>query len=166
FIRALQSQRIAATAKHFPGLGASRANTDDHRVTLRTVRLGPFRAAIAAGVELVMVSNAVYPRLDPSRVPAVFSHRIVGDLLRGTLGFRGVVVTDALDAPAPARMPHAPARALAAGVDLLLYTSGSSAHAGFLQLTQDVRTSPALEPDVARAVANIRALKGWLGRSC
>src|SRR5437764_680715 len=89
---------VAATAKHFPGLGTASATTDAHRVTIRASRadllrrLEPFRAAIARGVDLVMVSNAVYSRLDPSGLPAVLSPRIVGGLLRGTLGFHGVVI--------------------------------------------------------------------------
>jgi len=118
---------VAATAKHFPGLGAARQNTDDRVVSVRATPLGPFRSAINAGAKLVMVSSAAYPKLDRSGMPAVFSHTIVSGLLRRSLGFRGVVVTDALDAPAAARTPNAPVRALAAGVDLLLYTSGSSA---------------------------------------
>jgi beta-N-acetylhexosaminidase len=96
----------------------------------------------------------------------VFSHPIVTDLLRGTFGFTGVVVTDALDAPTPARTSHAAARALAAGVDLLLYTSGSAAHAGYVQLAGDTQASSAVRANVARAVTKIRALKRWLGRKC
>ena len=166
FIRALQTGRIAATAKHFPGLGAARLNTDDHAVSLQVTDLDPFRRAIAAGAKLVMVSNASYPALDNTGTPAVFSHPIVTDLLRGTFDFAGVVVTDALDAPTPARMPHAPARALAAGVDLLLYTSGAAAHTGYVQLAGDAKTDPQVRADLARAVAHIRALKHWLKRSC
>jgi beta-N-acetylhexosaminidase len=166
FIRALQAGGIAATAKHFPGLGAARLNTDDHAVSLAAADLDPFRRAIAAGAKLVMVSNASYPALDNTGTPAVFSRPIVTDLLRGTFGFTGVVVTDALDAPTPARTSHAPARALAAGVDLLLYTSGSAAHAGYVQLAGDAKASSAVRANVARAVASIRALKRWLGRGC
>jgi beta-N-acetylhexosaminidase len=166
FISALQGAGVAATAKHFPGLGAAKLNTDDHAVSLPATALGPFRRAIAAGVKLVMVSNASYPALDTTGTPAVFSRPIVTDLLRGTFGFTGVVVTDALDAPTPARTAHAPAKALAAGVDLLLYTSGSAAHAGYVQLAADARASSAVRANVARAVANIRALKRWLGRGC
>jgi beta-N-acetylhexosaminidase len=90
----------------------------------------------------------------------VFSRPIVTGLLREQLGFDGVVVTDALDAPAPARTPHAPARAIQAGVDLLLYTSGSSAHAAYVELARD---KPA---ELQRAIANVRVLKSWLGRGC
>jgi beta-N-acetylhexosaminidase len=110
---------------------------------VRTTPLTPFRSAIDAGVKLVMVSNASYPNLDSSGTPAVFSQTIVTRLLRGTLGFRGAVVTDALNAPAPERTPDAPGRALAAGVDLLLYTNGSAAHRGYEELVGDARRSAA-----------------------
>jgi beta-N-acetylhexosaminidase len=166
FIRALQAGGVAATAKHFPGLGAARQNTDDRVVSVRTTQLAPFRSAINAGAKLVMVSSAAYPKLDPTGTPAVFSRTIVSGLLRRALGFRGVVVTDALDAPAAARTPNAPVRALAAGVDLLLYTSGSTAHRGYEQLVAATQRSAQARADLARAVANIRALKAWLGRTC
>jgi beta-N-acetylhexosaminidase len=166
FVQGLQSGHIAATAKHFPGLGAATQNTDDNAVSVRLVRLQPFRAAIAAGVQLVMVSNASYPLLDPSGSPAVFSHAIVTGLLRGELGFDGVVVTDALDAPTPAATPHAPARAIAAGVDLLLYTSASAARRGYESLLADAQQSPQLRQQIAAASARLQALKDWLGSSC
>jgi beta-N-acetylhexosaminidase len=166
FVRGLQAGHVAATAKHFPGLGAATANTDDDVVSVRGVRLQPFRAAIAAGVRLVMMSNASYPDLDPSGRPAVFSRTIVTGLLRGRLGFDGVVVTDALDAPAPAATPHAPARAIAAGVDLLLYTSGSAARRGHESLLRDARLSPQLRRQIEAAGQRIQALQEWLGRRC
>jgi beta-N-acetylhexosaminidase len=166
FIRTLQAGGVAATAKHFPGLGASKQSTDDRVVSVRTTQLGPFRSAIDAGAKLVMVSSAAYPRLDGRGTPAVFSHTIVSDLLRRSLGFRGVVVSDALDAPAAASTPNAPVRALAAGVDLLLYTSGSAAHHGYEELVAAAQQSARTRAELARAVAHIRALKAWLGPSC
>jgi beta-N-acetylhexosaminidase len=166
FVRGLQTGGVAATAKHFPGLGAARENTDDHAVSVQLVRLQPFRDAIAAGVRLVMMSNASYPHLDPTGRPAVFSRTIVTKLLRGSLGFDGVVVTDALDAPTPNATPHAPARAIDAGVDLLLYTSGSAARRGYESLLADASQSAPLRAQLAAAVERIRALKSWLGSSC
>ena len=166
FIRAMQAGRVAATAKHFPGLGAARRSTDDALVSVRTTPLAPFRSAIAAGAKLVMVSNASYPKLDPSGTPAVFSDSIVSGLLRGTLGFRGTVISDALNAPAPYRTPDAPGRALAAGVDILLYTDSAQAHFGYNELTADAQRSAATRAQLARAVAHIRALRTWLGRTC
>ena len=73
----------------------------------------------------------------------MFSRPIVSGLLRGKLGFRGVVVTDALDAPAAAATPHAPARAIAAGVDLLLYTGERASEAGYASLLADASAGPA-----------------------
>jgi beta-N-acetylhexosaminidase len=108
FIKAQQGVGVAATAKHFPGLGAAaqQQDTDLRPVTLdvplATIRNTdelPYRAAIAAGVRLVMVSWAVYPVLDPGR-PAGLSSTIVGGELRQRLGFRGVTITDALEAGA------------------------------------------------------------------
>ena len=131
FITAQQPLRIAATAKHFPGLGAATVdqNTDLGPVTLdvpladlRSIDEAPFRAAIAAGVRLVMTSWAVYPALDPD-LPSGLSPTIVGDELRRRLRFRGVTITDALEAGAiaafgtPAQCSVLAARA---GMDVLL----------------------------------------------
>ena len=108
FITAQQATGVAATAKHFPGLGtATRAqNTDQRPVTLtvpltalRTIDEYPYQAAIAAGTKLVLVSWAIYPALDPAR-PARLSPAIVGGELRQRLGFTGVTITDALEAGA------------------------------------------------------------------
>jgi beta-N-acetylhexosaminidase len=114
----------------------------------------------------VMMSNASYPHLDPTGAPAVFSRAIVRKLLRGSLGFDGVVVTDALDAPTPNATPHAPARAIGAGVDLLLYTSGSAARRGYESLLADASKSASLRTQLSAAVERIQALKDWLGSKC
>ncbi len=92
------SARLAATAKHFPGLGRADVNTDDATAT-STPELGPFRAAIGAGVPLMMLSHALYPGLDTHRI-ASQSPRIATDLLRDDLGFDGVAITDSLEAQA------------------------------------------------------------------
>jgi beta-N-acetylhexosaminidase len=106
FITAQQKVGVAATAKHFPGLGAAatKENTDMLPVTLnvslnslRTIDELPFQAAISSGVKLVMVSWAVYPALDPS-LPAGLSSKVVQDELRTRLHFQGVTITDAIDA--------------------------------------------------------------------
>jgi beta-N-acetylhexosaminidase len=108
FISAQRQTGVAATAKHFPGLGAATRsqNTDTGPVTLTVSLSGlrgkdevPYSAAISAGVELIMVSWAVYPALDSAR-PAGFSSAVVQSELRTRLGYRGVTVTDALEAGA------------------------------------------------------------------
>jgi len=168
FVQGLQTAGIAATAKHFPGLGTATVNTDDRAVTIRAAPgllqrgLDPFRSAIAAGVKLVMVSTAAYPSLDSSGRPAAFSEPIVTGLLRGTLGFDGVVVSDALDAPGAVRVPHATTLAIEAGVDLLLYTSDWVSRQGYASLFADAAGSASLRTDLTRAGARIRALKAWL----
>src|ERR1019366_7390037 len=122
----------------------------------------PFRNAVDAGVRLVMISSAAYPALDPSGRPAVFSRPIVTGLLRGTLGFHGVVVSDALDAPGAVSTPHATTLAIEAGVDILLYTSDWVSPQGYASLLADAGRSPALRTELAQAGARIRALKAWL----
>ena len=130
-ITAQQKLDIAATAKHFPGLGAATVdqNTDLGPVTLdvpladlRGIDERPFRSAIAAGVRLVMTSWAVYPALDP-RLPSGLSPKIVTGELRQRLRFRGVTITDALEAGAIAAF-GTPAEcgvlAARAGMDVLL----------------------------------------------
>jgi beta-N-acetylhexosaminidase len=117
-----------ATLKHFPGLGAAAANTDDAAASVaisaddfNAVDVLPFTAGIAAGAELVMVSSATYPSLDAS--PAVLSSILVGGALRERLGFTGVVVSDALDTPAVASLgspAEVAVRAALAGVDLFI----------------------------------------------
>ncbi|MFL5310017.1 MAG: glycoside hydrolase family 3 N-terminal domain-containing protein [Myxococcales bacterium] len=168
FVSGLQGGGIAATVKHFPGLGSAVASTDDRAVPIGrsaaflTARLAPFQAAITTGTRLVMVSNASYPALDPSGVQAVFSHAIVTDLLRDQLGFDGVVVTDALDAKSVAAVPHAPARALAAGVDLMLYSRTSASEEGYASLVRDAAASATVRAELATAVQRVDALKAWL----
>jgi beta-N-acetylhexosaminidase len=140
FAAGLRRSRVAATFKHFPGLGRSRENTDLHAVTLRLGRaallrdLEPYRRCTP---ELVMVSNATYVALDRAR-PAVFSRAVVQGLLRGALGFRGVTISDTLSAPGVAS-PGAALRASRAGVDILLYTDERVSARAYARLLAAVR---------------------------
>jgi beta-N-acetylhexosaminidase len=128
FVTGLHDGGVAATLKHFPGLGAAVTNTDlaSSVVDLaadvvRTTDLPPFSAGIAARTDIVMVSSAKYPALDS--VPAVVSRVIVHDLLRGQLAFNGVVISDAFDTDAVAAVGPMAATAVAAanaGVDLFI----------------------------------------------
>jgi beta-N-acetylhexosaminidase len=131
FITAQQQTGVAATAKHFPGLGSATKSqdTDTGPVTL-TVSLSelrskdevPYPAAIAAGVRLIMVSWAIYTALD-STYPAGLSSTVVQGELRGRLGYQGVTITDALEAGALTAFGSYGQRAVLAaqaGMDLLL----------------------------------------------
>jgi beta-N-acetylhexosaminidase len=127
FAAGMAAAGVAATAKHFPGLGRVSANTDtaagvtDSQTTPGDPYLGPFSALIRAGVPFVMMSTAVYQQLDPAR-PAAFSPLIVNQMLRDQLAFRGVVISDDLNAVQVGGIPAA-RRALdfiAAGGDIVL----------------------------------------------
>ena len=161
---------MAATAKHFPGLGTARANTDFHHVWITTqraaleARLAPFAAAVRAGVELVMISNAGYRAYDASGLPAVLSHPIVTGLLRGRLGFDGLVISDAMEAPGPSGRAVAAAKAVAAGVDVLLYTSEAAGKAAFEELLATARSGEVSMPQLRAANERIRQLKQRLAK--
>ncbi len=129
FAEGLRAGGVAATAKHFPGMGEARLNTDDavqrialSKQTLREVDEAPYRRFVAAGGELVMLSTAIYPAF--SDRPAAFTAAIATGELRRRLGFDGVSITDALDTVAvrafggTEKVATAAARA---GADLLLY---------------------------------------------
>jgi beta-N-acetylhexosaminidase len=134
FVQAQQQGGVAATAKHFPGLGAATVsqNTDNGPVTitlpaqtLRTVDEYPYRAAIKAGVKLVMVSWANYLALG-ARLPAGLSPTIIGGELRGRVGYAGATVTDALGAGALrayGSLQNKTMLAARAGMDALLCTA-------------------------------------------
>ncbi|MGH3056104.1 MAG: glycoside hydrolase family 3 N-terminal domain-containing protein, partial [Gaiellaceae bacterium] len=168
FVGGLQTKGVAATAKHFPGLGLASGNTDKGRIVIRSAAwklhqgLLPFQAAVQAGVKLVMVSTAVYPRLDGSKRPAAFSSTIISGLLRKQLGFEGVTVTDTLTAPAADRIPHTATRAMLAGSDLLIFGAESASERGYSTLLADEAGSMRLQNRLTQAAARIRALKAWL----
>jgi beta-N-acetylhexosaminidase len=169
FIRGLQRHGVAATAKHFPGLGTAGANTDIAHVWIKTpkpaldARLAPFAAAVRAGVDLVMVSNAGYRAFDASGLPAVLSRPIVTGLLRTKLGFDGVVISDAMEAPGPQSHSAPNATALAAGVDVLLYTSESGGKAAYDELLAAARSGELPLSTLRAANDRISALKRRLG---
>jgi len=129
-IRAQQAGRVAATAKHFPGLGAATAaqNTDIRPVTLnlplatiRSLDEAPFKTAVSAGVRLVMMSWATYPSIQTR--PAGLSPKVVQGELRSRLKFTGVTITDALEAGALKSYGTTQNRTLLAaqaGMDLIL----------------------------------------------
>jgi beta-N-acetylhexosaminidase len=159
---------IAATAKHFPGLGGARSNTDAavvriprSRAQVEAVDLAPFRAAVLAGAPLVMVGHARYPALDRYRI-ASQSAPIIEGLLREELGFRGVVVTDSMEARASlatGTLEKASERAVRAGADLLLLTGRGSYRPVYDHLLAVARTDPTFRARVQESAARVVALK-------
>ena len=130
FVRGIQDNGMLATGKHFPGHGDTEQNShlelahvNASAARLDSVELLPFRAAVRAGVRGVMTFHGVLPGLDSSSLPATLNPRIMTDLLRGKLGFRGLIVTDALDMNGvlgKMTMADVTQRAVAAGADVLL----------------------------------------------
>jgi beta-N-acetylhexosaminidase len=171
-VRGYRGTHVAATVKHFPGLGAATENTDDAPVSLtRTPAqllgedLPPFRAAIAAHVPLMMASHALYPSLDATAI-ASQSRYVLQRLLRERLGFGGVVVTDSLEARAVTERAGpavAAVRSVRAGADLIL-TTGAGSHLQVLRaIIAEARRSPAFRRRVAESAARVIALKRDLG---
>ncbi len=163
---------VAATAKHFPGLGAADENTDRGPVTVTRSRaalqaqdLPPFRAAIDAGVPLVMASHALYPALDGRRI-ASQSRRVLGDLLRRQLGFTGAIVTDSIEAQAVLQrsgVATAAVRSIRAGADIVLSTGSGSYRDVYDALLAAAIRSPAFRARVRDAAARVLALKRRMG---
>jgi beta-N-acetylhexosaminidase len=163
---------VASTAKHFPGIGAAELNTDDAAVTIKRPRaeiekvdLEPFRAAIDAEVELVMAGHALYPTLDDRRI-ASQSAPILEGVLREELGYRGVIVTDSMEAEAVlsrSSTPEAAVRAVAAGADLMLTTSSGSYMPVFKRLLGEAKRSEKFRARVEESAARVLRLKERLG---
>jgi beta-N-acetylhexosaminidase len=139
FIAGLHAAGVIAVGKHFPGHGST--TTDSHnelpfvdkdRAALDAVDIAPFRAAIETGIDAIMPAHVVYEALDPSGLPATLSEPILTGLLRGELGFTGVIVTD--DLGMEGIMQIAPpeqsgVRAILAGADMLTCVRMSTAGA-------------------------------------
>lgn len=176
FVTAQQKSGIAATAKHFPGLGAASAdeNTDEGPVTinlsldvLQTIDEAPYGPAIDAGIQMVMPSWALYPALDPDYPSGLSSKWLQGEL-RGRLGFKGVIITDAIEAgglDAFGQDPgHRSVLATQAGVDIILAaarnaTQGDAVVTGLVNALQDGTLDSA---EFQTSTARIAKLRGQL----
>lgn len=167
FAEGLQGGVVAATAKHFPGLGTATENTDfeaQHlglsKAELRAVDEAPYRDYVAAGGKLVMLSTAIYPAFSPR--PAAFTRRIVTGELRGRLGFRGVTITDSLGSAAVAEFGgqrEAAVDGASAGDDLLLFDDLPSALAGHEALVKQLHTGALKRPPFLAAATRILTLR-------
>ncbi|WP_051318539.1 glycoside hydrolase family 3 N-terminal domain-containing protein [Cohnella thermotolerans] len=128
-LQGLRDEGVLAAVKHFPGHGDT--SVDSHlglpvvgktAEQLAGLELKPFAAAIAAGAECVMTAHILFPELEPERVPATMSRAVVTGLLKGRLGFEGLVVSDCLEMDAIRRFygtAEGAVGALKAGVHLL-----------------------------------------------
>ncbi|MFI5838685.1 glycoside hydrolase family 3 protein [Catenuloplanes sp. NPDC051500] len=170
-VRGLQSGGVAAALKHFPGHGHTTGDSHDllpvlnqDRKTLGTGDLPPFQAGIDAGADLVMSGHLDVRAIDPG-VPASFSSKVLIDLLRTEMKFKGVVVSDALNMEPAMAWPagEAAVRALNAGNDLLLMPPDlPAAHAGLLAALRDGSLTRAR---LTEAVTRVLTLRLTLARN-
>jgi beta-N-acetylhexosaminidase len=167
-IKGWREAGVAPTVKHFPGLGGTTVNTDRASTTIAgrpsANDLAPFKAAIQAGVPLVMSSHAVYPALD-SRHIASQSPAALERLLREKLGFKGVVITDSIEAAAvraTGSTEQVAIRSIEAGNDVVLTTGHGSWIRVYRALLQKAKSSKAFRTRVRESAARVLALQDSL----
>jgi beta-glucosidase-like glycosyl hydrolase/CubicO group peptidase (beta-lactamase class C family) len=169
FVKGAHEGGLLATVKHYPGHGDTAA--DSHlqlatisadRERLDRVELRPFRDAIAAGVDAVMLGHIAVPALDPSGAPATLSEPIAGELRR-RLGFEGLLVTDAMEMQGvrAAWTGEAAVRAVRAGADLVLLPPDPAV--AIQAIVREVRAGRMPESRIDESVARILAAKERLG---
>ena len=166
FALGLQSGGVAATAKHFPGLGSAATSTDLRRQELsptagqREAALVPYQRMIPRGIDAVMLSVAGFPAYDSSGAAAALSRPIIQRLLRAQLHFTGVTITDSLAAPTGHSEQSAGVLAASAGADLLLFSDSAPGELGALEsaLARGTITRAAAAASYRRIVALKRKL--------
>lgn len=172
FIRGVQDNGALATAKHFPGHGdvsvdshLSLATVTGDRAELERLELVPFRAAIAAGVDSIMIGHLAVPAYEPDpNVPATLSYNIMTGLLRDQLGFKGLIVTDAMDMGGVTNLyppGEAAVRSVEGGADVLLMPPVPDA--AMEALERAVQTGRISEQRIDQSVRLILEAKERLG---
>ena len=178
YIKGAHDGGLLTTVKHFPGHGDT--DTDSHlslaRVNgnldrLNSVELAPFRSAIAEGVDAVMVGHLIVPAIEPNpNLPASISPKVITGLLKGQLGFRGLVVTDALDMAGLTKVFQGPEQQIAAaeavaavraGEDMLLIPGDLEGTAN--GLISAVKNGEISEKRIDESVLKILRVKASLG---
>jgi beta-N-acetylhexosaminidase len=171
FATGLEAGGDVPAMKHFPGLGYAAENTDDEVVTIAASKaelapgLLPYQAAIGHGIPMIMLSNATYPAYDSVNA-AGWSKAIGVDLLRGTLGFQGVTITDSLSGTASSRGVSATSlarKAAKAGTDMLLLTGKEAGSArAYARLLEDAQDGAIPADTLQASYDRIVALKATL----
>jgi beta-N-acetylhexosaminidase len=175
-VRGHLASGVAATVKHFPGAGD--ASVDTHHqlavvacdsAAMEQRELVPFRAALAAGAQLVMAGHFALPALtgDPT-LPTSLARRVITDLLRNDMGFTGLTITDALDMHALAQGAGQVVDAIVAiraGQDLLLGTADDQHLARLEEGVAQAERRGLIDPEAGKAAsARLATLRSWLGR--
>ena len=169
FAEGMQASKVIPTYKHFPGLGRVTANTDTSAGVIDSTTnrstdaaVGVFANAIAAGAQVIMVSSATYTLLDAS-APAVFSSKIVTEMLRTEMGFSGVVITDDVSAAVQVQSVAASDRAvqaIRAGCDIVLASADPTVAADMIKaLITTAQSDPAFAARVDESATRVLNLK-------
>lgn len=172
-IRAYAEEGVISNIKHFPGRGAG--NTDAHRelesigldrASLEALAILPFKRAIEAGADSVMVAHTLYPALESERLPATLSPRIITGLLREELGFDGVVIPDDLTMFAISQnfgIPRASALCLEAGADMIFMKVPEQYGPSLEAVKESLKAGRLTEERIHQSVRRILALKAKRG---
>ncbi|MEU8224566.1 glycoside hydrolase family 3 N-terminal domain-containing protein [Kribbella sp. NPDC048915] len=167
FVQGMNKAGIATSVKHFPGLGRVRGNTDFSagvvdNVTVRgDADLQPFAAGVEAGTSMVMISTATYTKIDPKN-RAVFSPTVIQGMVRGDLGWRGVVITD--DVGAAAEVASVPVgdratRFVAAGGDIVINAKPGLTATMVDALVTEAEQNPKFAAQLTSSVRRVLTLK-------
>lgn len=170
FVQSMEKANVATSLKHFPGLGRVKQNTDSGEATDQTTVVDdpswqPFIDGIKAGASSVMISSATFEKIDPDH-KAVFSSKIITDILRGSLGFDGVVISDDLGAAgAVADVPagERAVRFLDAGGDLIINADASIAQDMAKAIIAKMDDNPEFAESITQSAARVLALKESIG---
>ena len=170
YIKGLQSEHVAATAKHFPGHGDT--DVDSHlslpqinvdRQRLNAVELAPFKAAIDADVKAIMVAHLALPKITGNNLPATLSPFFLQDILRDSLGYTGLLVTDAMNMGGMRNEfwpGEAAVKSIQAGMDMILYSPDTElAYETVLNAVKDGRIS---EERINESVRRIMEFKQFV----
>ncbi|MDP3178891.1 MAG: beta-N-acetylhexosaminidase [Spirochaetaceae bacterium] len=172
FAAGLADAGVLATAKHFPGHGDT--TVDSHldlplvphsAERLEAVELIPFRALVRSLVPVIMTAHVRFPAYESEPIPATLSRKVITGLLRGALGFRGIIATDCMEMKAIAgRFPDAAVMAVEAGCDMITVSQSAEAQlAAFRSILAAVASGRIAESRIDESVARILAAKASVG---
>lgn len=171
FIEGMADSGVGSAVKHYPGLGSVTGNTDfttngilDTTTTLEGPEIGAFNATLDVNPSMVMMSLATYQRIDPDN-PAVFSHSLITDYLRGTIGFQGVITSDSMSAAALSGIQPSDlgVRLVEAGGDLACIGASSYVQPVLDGLKAKANADPSFAHKVTQSAERVMTLKYSMG---
>ena len=171
FIEGMADSGVGSAVKHYPGLGSVTGNTDfttngilDTTTTLEGPEIGAFNATLDVNPSMVMMSLATYQRIDPDN-PAVFSHSLITDYLRGTIGFQGVITSDSMSAAALSGIQPSDlgVRLVEAGGDLACIGASSYVQPVLDGLKAKANADPSFARKVTQSAERVMTLKYSMG---